>query len=586
MTTKFLFIAILSFALPTSHLMEVNKFDLLLEEFYQEGLELNPFIATVFNSDNRNADQFEITISDNYRDKFVKYYQKYQAALSKFNRENLTVEQKVSFDILDWECKVNLESVKFSDYLTPINQFWSLPFTVNQQASGGGNVPFNTTHDYENWLKRLDQFVLWVDLAISRMEEGIEVNYVLPKVLVEKMIPQYTSLAKGLAKDHLFYGPIKNMPENFSPDSRTHLSNLYEEMITEEIIPAYNRLLIFLQNEYLPKSRETHGLSDIPGGAEYYKHLIKVQTTSEFTPDEIHEIGLNEVARIRKKMMEIIEQIGFTGTLLDFFDHVKNNPKLMPFDTPEQVLKNFESIHARMLPRVNEIFDIEINIPFEIRRVPKYLEASASAYYTSGEVDGSSPGIFFVPVPDVTKYNTYSDESLFLHEAIPGHHFQVSVALEMSNSPEFRKYLWYGAYGEGWGLYAESLGKELGLFQDPYQEFGMLSLEMHRAIRLVVDTGIHAKRWTREKAIEYSLQNEAWPREIITSEVERYMAIPAQALSYKIGQLKIRELRLKAETQLGNKFDLKEFHNQVLGSGAVPLTILEEKINAYIKNKK
>jgi len=395
MTIKFLFITILSFTLPTSHQIEVNKFDQLLEEFYQEGLELNPFIATVFNSDNRNADQFEITISDDFRDKFVRYYQKYQSALLKFNREDLTAEQKMSFDILDWECKINLESTKFSEHLTPINQFWCLPFTVNQQANGAGAVPFKTVADYENWLKRLDQFVLWIDLAISRMEEGIEVNYVLPKVLVEKMIPQYTSLAKGLAKEHLFYGSIKNMPKNFSLENRTYLSDLYQTMISEEIIPAYNRLLIFLQNVYMPNSRESHGLSDLPGGAEYYKYLIKVQTTTE-----------------------IMRQVNFSGTLIDFFNHVKTNPKLMPFDTPEEVLKNFESIHSTIQPHLNELFDIDINIPFEIRRVPAYLEASASASYSPGAVDGSRPGIFFVPVPDATKYNTYSDEALFLHEAI------------------------------------------------------------------------------------------------------------------------------------------------------------------------
>lgn len=586
MIIRTLFLIFTSALIPINHPSEVNKFDQLLEDFYQDGLELNPFVASVFNSDTRNPEGFEITISDDYRAEFESYYKKYETALSKFNREDLTSEQKTSFDILIWECKINIESNNYPDHLTPINQFWCLPFTVNQQAGGTGAIPFKTIEDYENWLKRLDQFILWCDLAISRMKEGIEANYVLPKVLTEKMIPQYTALASGLAKDHFFFGPIKNLPEDLSPESKERISDLYEKMIAEKIIPAFSRLLNFLQDEYLLNARDSHGLSDLPGGAAYYNYLIKVQTTSEFTADEIHDIGLSEVARIRGNMKEIMKQVEFDGTLLDFFEHVKNNPKLMPFDSPDQVLRNFEAIHTRIQPRLKELFDIDINIPFEIKRVPKYLEATASPYYTPGAADGSRPGTFFVPVPEATKYNTYTDESLFLHEAIPGHHFQTSVAVEMPNSPEFRKYLWYGAYGEGWGLYSESLGKELGLFQDPYQEFGMLSLEMHRAIRLVVDTGIHAKKWTREQAIEYSLQNEALSLQVITSEVERYMAWPAQALSYKIGQLKIQKLRLQAEEELGSKFDPKEFHNQVLGSGAVPLTILEERIDSYIKSNK
>lgn len=586
MITRILLLAVMSTVLPLNHQHQSNRFDEVLEEFYQDGLELNPFAAAVFNSYTKYTDQFENTISEEYRKRYVDYYKKYQQALSKFNREALTPEQQVSFDVLTWECEINIASASYPDYLTPLNQFWCLPFMVNQQAAGTGAIPFKTVEDYEDWLKRLDGFAQWIELAIRRMQEGIAQKYVLPKALVEKMIPQYSSLAAGDAQKHLFYGPIKNMPESFSSQDKERLTGLYKSAISGKIIPVFSKLLNFLKEEYLPNSRSTHGLSDLLGGPEYYNYLIKVQTTSDLTADEIHEIGLAEVSRIRAQMTQIMGRVGFDGTLLQFFDHVKDHEQLMPFETPEEVLENFKSIHARMQPYVKELFDVNVQIPFEIRRVPKYLEASASPYYNAGSADGSRPGIFYIPIPDATQYNVYSDESLFLHEAIPGHHFQASVALEMTGAPEFRKYLWYGAYGEGWGLYAESLGKELGMYKDPYQEFGMLSLEMHRAIRLVVDTGIHARKWTREEAIEYSLQNEALSEAVITSEIERYMAWPAQALSYKVGQLKIQELRTLAESELGTKFDPKQFHNQILGLGAVPLQVLENSIKAYIDRSK
>ena len=582
MLVRFLFLTILSVALPSNQYDQGKEFDQLLEKFYQEGLQLNPLAATVFNSDNRYADQFEITISDEYRQNFRAYYQKCAEALNGFNKKDLNSDQKISYEILRWECQVSLEGLKYPDYLTPINQFWSLPFMVNQQASGTGAVPFKTLEDYNNWLKRMEGFTAWIDLAIERMREGIEKKYVLPRILVEKMIPQYTALSAGAVKDHLYYGPIRNLPEDFSESEKTQITEAYEQTIQNKIIPAFARLQKFLQETYLAKARGSYGLSDLPNGLDYYNYLIKVQTTTSLTADEIHKIGLSEVKRIRTKMMTIKDQVGFEGTLLEFFDYVKNKDELMPFKTPEEVLKNFEAIHQKMEPQLKEQFNVDIKIPFEIGKVPAYLEASASPYYVPGAQDGSRPGIFYVPIPDASKYNTYSDESLFLHEAIPGHHFQASVAVENTNTPKFRKYLWYGAYGEGWGLYAESLGKELGLFQDPYQEFGMLGLEMHRAIRLVVDTGIHAKGWTREEAIDYSLDNEAFSKEIVTSEVERYMAWPAQALSYKIGQLKIQELRLIAEKKLGKRFNIQEFHNVILNTGAAPLKILEENIKNWV----
>jgi uncharacterized protein (DUF885 family) len=287
-------------------------------------------------------------------------------------------------------------------------------------------------------------------------------------------------------------------------------------------------------------------------------------------------------------MEKVKEEVGFKGSIKEFFNYVRNKKELMPFTDPQQVIDNFTAIHKKMKPQIDKLFDLQPKTAFEVRRTEAFREASASAEYNQGSLDGSRPGIFYVPIPDVTKYNIYSDEDLFLHEAIPGHHFQISLQQENKELPDFRRTLVYSAFAEGWALYSESLGKELGLFTDPYQYFGMLGAEMHRAIRLVVDTGLHSKGWTREEAIQYSLDNEAESEAGITSEIERYMANPGQALSYKIGQLKILELRAKAENELGDDFNIKEFHNQVLESGCLPLALLEDKIIAWtdkVKNK-
>lgn len=303
------------------------------------------------------------------------------------------------------------------------------------------------------------------------------------------------------------------------------------------------------------------------------------------TADQIHALGLSEVARLRSEMEGVKKQVGFEGDLKAFFEHVRSRKELMPFTDPQQVIDNFNAIHDKMKPQLAKLFDTTPKAAFEVRRTEAFREKSASAEYNPGSLDGSRPGIFYVPIPDVTKYNIYSDEDLFLHEAIPGHHYQISLQQEDEDLPDFRKTLWYSAYGEGWALYTESLGKELGLYDDPYQFFGMLGAEMHRAIRLVVDTGIHSKGWTREKAIQYSLDNEAESEASIISEIERYMANPGQALSYKIGQLKIRELRARAEEKLGDKFDIRAFHNEILEPGCIPLALLEQKIDRWIASR-
>jgi uncharacterized protein (DUF885 family) len=414
------------------------------------------------------------------------------------------------------------------------------------------------------------------------MEEGIKAENVLPKSLIKKILPQLASVSEPALDDNLFYSPVKNLPAGFSDADKDRLAKAYGSLITEKIVPAYRDLYDFMDSDYTASSRETSGIQGVPKGDAYYKHQIKLYTTTDMTADEIHQIGLDEVARISSEMEKVKEQVGFKGDLKAFFDHVRNKKELMPYTEPQQVIDHFKAIHEKMKPQVDKLFDKQPETAFEVRRTEAFREASASAEYNPGSLDGTRPGIFYVPIPDVTEYNIYSDEDLFLHEAIPGHHFQISLTQENEALPKFRKTLWYSAYGEGWALYTESLGKALGLYEDPYQYFGMLGAEMHRDVRLVVDTGLHAKGWSREKAIQYSLDNEAESEAGITSEIERYMANPGQALSYKIGQLKILELRAKAEEQLGDDYDIRKFHNQVLETGCVPLALLEEKINGWI----
>ncbi len=562
-----------------------EQFNDMLEEYYEEGLQLSPLQAT-FAGDNRYNDQFPDPLADETLAKFKEYFQKYKEKLASFNDEDLSESEQMTKAILSWECDINLNEFNFDSNLTPIDQMWSLNLVIGQLASGASAQPFKTVEDYKNWLARLDGYLKWMASVKSNMAKGIEKGYVLPKSLITKVIPQLSAMTNENLDQHLFFSPVKNFPDDFSEEDKKELTEAYTAMVSEKIIPAYKDLHQFVTTEYMAAGRESSGIADVPNGDAYYKHQIKKYTTTSMTADEIHQLGLSEVSRISSEMEKVKEQVGYKGDLKSFFDYVRNNKELMPFSEPQQVVDNFNTIHERMKPQIEALFDLKPKTPFEVRRTEAFRENSASAEYSQGSLDGTRPGIFYVPIPNASTYNTYSDESLFLHEAIPGHHYQISLTQESDELPEFRKTLWYSGYGEGWALYCESLGKELGLYTDPYQYFGMLGAEMHRAIRLVVDTGLHSKGWTREQAIQYSLDNEAESEASIISEIERYMANPGQALSYKIGQLKIRELRTKAENILGDKFDIRQFHNQVLETGCVPLALLEDKINTWISESK
>jgi uncharacterized protein (DUF885 family) len=561
-----------------------NSLNLILSNYYEGRLKLYPLMATNA-GDNRYNDLLPNFISENFRSQLKSFYSGYLDSLSSIDKSTLSDQGKLSYEILEWECNDNLEGLKFPFYLMPIDQFWTLQLDIGRYAGGTSSQPFKTATDYRNWLKRLTAYVTWCDTAIANMRIGIRNGYVLPRSLVVKIIPQLAAFDHGPVESHLFYQPILNMPLEITDKEKQGLSKEYYSMVDQQIIPIYKKLRTFFENEYLPAARETSGFNALPDGDKMYSYLIKEYTTTNLTADEIFEKGQNEVARLMQEMTRVKDSLGFKGSIIEFFDYVREKKDLMPYDSAQQVIEHFKNIYERIKPNLANLFDHTPKTLFEIRRTESFREATASAEYQQGSLDGFRPGIFYVPVPDAKIYNIFSDEDLFLHEAIPGHHYQVSLQQEDTTLPEFRRTLWYNAYGEGWALYCESLGGSLGLYTDPYQYFGMLSNEMHRAIRLVVDVGIHSKGWSREKAIQYSLQHEAETENNIISEIERYMAMPAQALSYKIGQLKILELKEKAEKILGKKFDIREFHCIILESGCLPLELLEKKVDKWIKTK-
>jgi len=559
---------------------EINQ---VFENYYQESLRLYPLNATS-QGDQRYNDFLPDNLTDKFKNEEKIFYLNFRNRLNEFDNSNLSKDDVLSKKVLLWECETNLERLNFKEQYTPINQMWTLQLNIGQYAAGLSAQPFKTVKDYNDWLSRLDDYIIWLSSAEDRMKEGIVNGYVLPKSLIIKVIPQLKTIINTNLDENLFYSPIRQFPSDFSEDEKSVLTNKYKKTVLNKIIPAYQKLYDFMKNEYLENGRDSSGINVYVDGSDYYNYSIKLYTTTEMSADEIHQLGLNEVARISSEMEIVKSKVGFKGDLKSFFNHVRYLDELIPFQKPSEVIDNFNKIHLEMTPQVNSLFGLQPKTPFEVRRTEAFREASASAEYNPGSLDGTRPGIFYVPIPNIKEYNYYSDEDLFLHEAIPGHHFQISLQQENTSLPSFRKSLWYSAYGEGWALYSESLGKELGLYKDPYQYFGMLSAEMHRAIRLVVDTGIHTKGWSREKAIQYSLDNEAESEASITSEIERYMANPGQALSYKIGQLKIRELRSRAENKLGDKFDIKIFHERILESGCIPLKLLEEKIDNWIES--
>ncbi len=595
MKTNILFILIAFFTLfglgsckkkdfPLTKVTPINL-DSIAANFYEQDLKMHPFNAT-FQGDNRYNDLFFIDIEDDYLREEKAFLEGVSQKLKKVEYDKLPENKKIVYKVLDYTLKDRIQNFNFHFEYIPFNQFDGLPLYFPMMGSGEVAQPFKTIKDYEDWLKRMEKFPVWMNQAEINFRKGIDEGVVLPKVLVQKMIPQLKAeeiITPDMEKN-IFYGPIKKFPSTFSDAEKEDFKNKYITAIRTHIIPAYSKMSIFLEKEYLPKARTTNGLNGIKKGKETYEYLVKSATNTNLTPEEVHAIGLQQVAILRSEMEKVKNSLGFSGSLEEFLRSLLKDPNAMPYKTAEEVLSAFKKIDKKIEPQLKKMFNTIPKTKFEIRQTEKFRELTSSAQYINGTPDGKRPGIFYIPLPVPKSFNVTSGmESLFLHEAIPGHHYQISLQQENTSLPKFMRFGGFNAYTEGWAHYCETLGPELGLYTDPYQKMGYYSDQMLRAVRLVIDTGIHTGKMNREEAIQYFMNNIAYEKSAAIAEVERYMAIPGQALGYKIGALKIRELRTKYEKLLGKKFSLAKFHDAILSDGSIPLSVLETKMEDWYK---
>ncbi len=555
----------------------------------EASLKRNP-LSALFRGDMRYADQLGDYVSEAYYDAERVAARADLTALTKINRSALNDVDKISYDVFKAQTESNLKGLAPAllslSSVRPIDHFSGFHTFYPDVASGQGAAPFKTVLDYENNLKRHRQFIGIVDQSIARFQQGMKSGVVQPKLVVNNVTSQLEQqIAQGV-EGSTYFAPIKAFPQDFSSTDQTRLKADYDATIRHGIIPAYKRLLTFLKTDYLPKAREGVGLVHMKGGKKLYAFLIEQNTTLPLTADYVHNLGLSEVARIKGEMDAIRLKTGFTGTLAEFFVFLRTDPQFK-VKTKEDLRDGYYAIGKTVDARVREQFSTIPKTPFEVRPVPEYREKTdAGGSYNPGTPDGSRPGIFYFNSYDLPSRTTPGMETLFLHEAIPGHHFQISLAQENDALPAFMRFGGNTAYVEGWALYAETLWKDFGMETNPYARFGGLDDEMLRAMRLVVDSGLHAKGWTRDQAITYMLSNSSMGETDARVEVERYIAIPGQALAYKIGQLTILRLKAKAQAALGTKFDPREFHAQVLMTGALPMTVLEKKIDDWIAAKR
>ncbi|GGZ54835.1 hypothetical protein GCM10008101_05270 [Lysobacter xinjiangensis] len=564
---------------------KAQKLDALYEQYWEELLQLNPLQAT-FQGDPRYNDRMPNFLSADFRKKSHDFTVKWLDTIQKVGSDGLTGQDLLSYEIFVDGAKRSLEGEKFPDWMMPVNQMGSIASYGAMFGSGTGPQPFKTVKDYDNWLKRSAVLPAMFDTAIGNMREGMKAGVVQPRALMEKVIPQLDALIKDDPTQTLFWGPIQNMPKDFPAADRERLTTAYRAMIADQVMPAYKRLRTFINDEYLPATRSSVGLDALPDGKAWYAYAARNSTTTNRTPEQIHQIGLDEVARIHGEIRKVMQQVGFKGSLQDFFQYMRTEPKFS-FKTEDELLAYYRGLEQKVNAGIPKQFSLVPKSPFEIRAVePFRAKSAAGGEYMSPSEDGTRPGIFYVNTYDLPSRKSWDAEDLYLHEAIPGHHFQIALQQEITTMPKFRRFGGETAFAEGWGLYAESLGKDLGVYQDPYSYFGYLQNELWRAIRLVTDTGLHSKGWSREQVIKYMLDNSAESETQATAEAERYIAWPAQALAYKSGELKIKELRRRAEQALGAKFDVREFHAEVLKDGAVPLDVLDAKIDRWIAARK
>jgi uncharacterized protein (DUF885 family) len=571
-------------ATVVSELSATQQLDVLVAQYYDKSLIFSPITAT-YNGRNEFNNQFTPEISQANRDKKVAFYTHFQQRLTFIDKTQLTGQALLSFEILERDLALKLEGMQFPDYLLPINQMSGAHNTFAGFGSGQSAQPFNTIEDYTHFLARSEGFIKWLVSVEKSMAHGVKLGVVLPKPLAEKLASQFKAHVVTKAQDSLFWAPIKNMPASFTTQQKHTITAQYTTLIMQQLVPAYNSMSDFLETQYIPNSRDSVGYSALPNGKAWYEYQIKKNTTLSLSANEIHDIGLSEVSRILAEMREVKATVGYQGDLSSFFKHLRDSDEFY-YNSVDELITAYENVKQKIDARLPVLFDVAPKAPYVVKPVEAYrAQSAAGASYAAPSPDGSRPGIFYINTYNLKAQPTFLLETLSIHEAAPGHHFQIALQQEIASLPDFRKFGGYTVFAEGWALYAESLGKELGLFTDPYMWYGRLADEQLRAMRLVLDTGFHAKGWTRQQGIDYMLANSSMAKSDVIAEVERYIAWPGQALSYKLGQFKIQELRDYCTKQLGEQFDIKAFHTQILIDGALPMSILEKKIKRWVKSQ-
>jgi uncharacterized protein (DUF885 family) len=557
----------------------------LATDYYMNNARFEPVYAS-FWGDTRFDDQLGMSIAPAELARRLAEFRKFSQRLGAIDPAKLGRDDRISYKILDYELKSGLENLRFPDHLMPIDQMmFTMPMLLANLANGKAFQSIETPAQYRAFLSRITQLTPWIDQAIANMREGVKTGIVLPKALIVAALPQYQALVRKTADTSPFYASIHTLPAGFSDSDKRNLTAAYTAEIDQRLNPALARLARFLEEEYLPAGRDTSGIGALPNGAAWYRAKVAYSTTTTLTPEAIHAIGLSEVARIQKLLAAVGPKLGYDGPPAGLPKWVGEQRKYKPFKDDQEILDAYRRLDTVLSAKLPAVFTLVPKAALEQRLEPELTRATASDHYTGPSTDGKRPGIFWSVVNGATTYDSTKMTSLYMHEGRPGHHFQIALQLEKS-LPDFRRFGGNNAYIEGWALYAETLGLEMGVFDDPAQYFGHLNSELLRAARLVVDTGLHAKGWSREQAIAYLRDTNGYSEAVAKNAIERYMAWPGQALGYKVGALKIAELRQRATAALGRKFDLPSFHAVVLGDGTLPLAVLEENVDRWIADSK
>ncbi|MEK8032993.1 DUF885 domain-containing protein [Ideonella sp. DXS29W] len=558
----------------------------IASRYFADQLELNPLQGSATLGGPKYEGRMAITISPEHQAATLALDERVKRELAALPLEPLSADDRLTHELLSREVQLSIEGSAFPDHLMPIDQYGGMPVALSNWAGGDQLQALKTPTDYVNYLKRLRRIPEFNQQAIVNMREGVARGYTVPRPLVQSALPMLKALTAPKLDQSPFGAALRAMPAGFDPADRTRITREYVQAYEKDIRPSMLGLLAFLQGPYLRACRTSAGISAIPNGEAYYAYLVRLQTTTDMAPDRIHALGLTEVERIHGEMAKLQRGFGHKGSINEFLKWHEAQPRFRPFRSWDDILTAYYALNERVTPQLPHLFGKLPKQPLQIRAIPELQRATTSPYYSAPSQDGSRPGIFFVGAPTTPdKYNNSEMTSLLLHEGQPGHHFHTSLQFDLP-LPAFRRFGWNDAFGEGWALYSETLGHEMGLYDDPNQHLGHLKMELLRAVRLVTDTGLHAKGWTRERTMDYMVRNEGITAAQAKQATERYMASPGQALAYKIGALKIQELRQRSKQQLGERFSLSAFHDRVLSQGTLPLQVLERQIDGWIASQR